>query len=488
MGGEIREDTMKLKQVLIIIFILALLGGWPKANAEELEIITLDKFLSLLQKNHPLFAKEKLTPAIQREDQRSLRGAEDWKISSSIDGIHTESTLAQPALPDKDDVSITAGLDRLLWKTGGTFSAALKSGYVDNAASLQLPSYYSQNQLQVSYVQPLLKNRGGFLSRFAYASKAYDIASAEVQSQENQESFLLSNAFKFLDWVSYQAQIGILEERLRLSEEELETTRRKRSSNLVDEVDVIRAEDTVRSVKQSLELTRLQYKGLQGELAVVSKNQGLYAALPDFAIYKIAHLASPEHERNITKLENESRLIKPLKILLEQLSLTKRKYEEDNQADLSLILAGTLKDVDENFDDSYGLNKTDATVSLKYTIPWERTTTKSQIKKTDLQIGQVTKQMEEVGLTLTASLTSLYIQIKEMENVLTLNQEQIVSAKKRTREEIKLYNQGRTQSTFVIQSQDNEQNAKLTYVQNAVLYQKLILQYQATLDELLVAE
>jgi len=50
---------------------------------------------------------------------------------------------------------------------------------------------------------------------------------------------------------------------------------------------------------------------------------------------------------------------------------------------------------------------------------------------------------------------------------------------------LKLYNQGRGDLTFVIQSRDNEENAKLTYAQNSTLYHKLILQYRSLLDELL---
>lgn len=52
-----------------------------------------------------------------------------------------------------------------------------------------------------------------------------------------------------------------------------------------------------------------------------------------------------------------------------------------------------------------------------------------------------------------------------MKIILTLNQEQIESAKERTKEELKLYNKGRGDFTFVILSRDNEQNAKLTYAQ-----------------------
>ncbi|MFQ5823388.1 MAG: hypothetical protein ACE5JB_04970 [bacterium] len=72
-----------------------------------------------------------------------------------------------------------------------------------------------------------------------------------------------------------------------------------------------------------------------------------------------------------------------------------------------------------------------------------------------------------------------------MEKVLTLNQEQIESAKAKTEEELKLYNQGRGELTFVIQSQDSEQNAKFTYAGNAPTYHKLLIEYRALMNQLL---
>ena len=96
--------------------------------------------------------------------------------------------------------------------------------------------------------------------------------------------------------------------------------------------------------------------------------------------------------------------------------------------------------------------------------------------------------MRSVEINLEAASRNLLIQIKELEAVLDLNQEQIESAQQKTEEELRLYNQGRGQLTFVIQSRDNEENAKLTYAQNALLYHKLVLQYRALVDELLPSQ
>ena len=118
-------------------------------------------------------------------------------------------------------------------------------------------------------------------------------------------------------------------------------------------------------------------------------------------------------------------------------------------------------------------------------VPLQNRTAKSQVAKTDLQLKQIQAQLHTISLNLESVVTNIYIQIQELEQVLTLNQEQIQSAKAKTEEELKLYNRGRGELTFVIQSQDSEQNAKLTYAQNALTYHRLILEYRALLDELL---
>ena len=72
----------------------------------------------------------------------------------------------------------------------------------------------------------------------------------------------------------------------------------------------------------------------------------------------------------------------------------------------------------------------------------------------------------------------------ELVEVLRLNREQIASAREKTREELKFYSQGRGNLTFVIQSRDSEERAKSTYAENALTYQKLVIQYLALTDDL----
>lgn len=143
-----------------------------------------------------------------------------------------------------------------------------------------------------------------------------------------------------------------------------------------------------------------------------------------------------------------------------------------------------MKNADEAIGKSFVMDKPDARVGVQLAVSLERRTARSQIARTDVQIDQMEKQIDELTIDMVSALTNVHILITEYENVLSLNVEQIESAEKKTEEKLKLYNRGRGQLTFVIQSRDSEEAAKLTYASNALTYHTLILQYRALMDQL----
>ena len=245
---------------------------------------------------------------------------------------------------------------------------------------------------------------------------------------------------------------------------------------------MIRTEDAVRIAKQNQVFVESQWNALQAELAVFSQNDELYHVGPEFDLYQVEELMPLEEA--ISQLKENSRLIRTVGIRLDQLEYARKGVEETLKPELSVVAQFNLKNADEGLGGSLKMDKPDAVVGVQFGFPLEHRTARCQIAKTDLQRAQLEKQMEALTLTLTSTLTSLHIQIRELENVLALNREQIESAKERTKEELKLYNQGRGELTFVIQSRDNEENAKLTYARNALTYHKLIVEIRALMDQL----
>lgn len=469
-----------LKSVLLV-----LLGLHCLPYLSYAQTITQEEFLDQLRQKHPLFEKERLTAQIEKEDRKSYLGAEDWNIFSSASFYHEEPSIAIAGPEKTDALLLHGGAERVFWRTGGRLSASFSSNWatIEIDPLFGFPESFYENKIALTYVHPLMKNKNGFLDQLPYELKQYDIDFSDVQALENQEDFLANSASKFLDWVLLTEQKKIVLERLKLSEEELERAKKKREAHLVDQVDVIRAEDAVRIAKQSQMLVEVQAKALQAELAELSLNQELYNLNPEYDLYHLEELIPLEEA--VSQLKENSRLIKTLNIRLWQLEHSRRGFEETLKPDLSLVAQLNTKNLDESFGEALVMDKPDALLGVQLSFPLEKRTAKSQISRTDLQIAQLEHQLEEISISLVSAATSLYIQIGEMEKVLELNQEQIESAKQKTEEELRLYNQGRGSLTFVIQSRDSEQNAKLLYAQNALTYQQLLLQYRSLMDQLL---
>ncbi len=469
----------------IVLALVALLCMPLRPDAQE---ITREEFLDQVMRVHPIFEKEELTARIEGEDRESLLGAQDWNVFSSLFASHEEAAIAIAGPEETEAISFEGGVERAFWNTGGrltaSYSALRTSLTVDPGLEqfFSLPNAYYQNQFAVTYTHPLLRNSRGYLDRLAYDLKQYDIDFSEVRSFENREDFLAGVAQRFLDWVFLTEQERIIQERLRLSEEEFERTGRKRKAHLVEEADVIRAEDAVRIWKQNLMLVDSQRKSLRAELAVLSMDSGLNEMDPEFPLYETSEIVSLEEA--VSELKENSRLIRALDIRLNQLDHSRRGLEHTLRPDLSLVAQFNIKNADESYGESWKLDRPDAVVGLQLSFPLGNRGVKHQIAMTDLQVVQLEKELEDVTLNLVASLTDVHIRIRELEKVLELNREQIESARLRTEEELKLYNQGRGELTFVIQSRDNEQNAKLTYAANALTYHKLMVSYLALTDRL----
>ncbi|UCG62021.1 MAG: TolC family protein [Candidatus Zixiibacteriota bacterium] len=471
---------MRLSHTIILLLVIGLFWSIDSlANP-----ITQEQFLKQLKDSHPLFEKEKLTPQIENAERNSLQGDQDWRVRSSMFFSHEEPAIAISGPEKSDALVFFGGVERRFWSTGGSLSASFTSTYASLEAEpfLGLPESYFQNGFTVTYTHPLLRNNKGKLDRLAYELKQFDIDISEIIALENEEQFLARAASRFLDWVLLTAQHEIITERLRLSEEELSRAREKREANLIDEVDVIRAEDAVRVARQNLLLVESQWNAVQSELAVLLQDTSLHHAAPVYDLYKTE--GPFQLNQALSQLNSESRLLQTLSVRIDQLKKIRSGFREQGKADLSLVGQVGLKNAEIAFGNSLTMDKPDARIGLQLSFPVGKRTAKGKVAQTDLQIMQVEKQLDELSLELSSAVANVLTQASELESVLKLNQEQIESARRKTQEELKLYDRGRGELTFVIQSRDSEQTAKLTYALNALTYQKLLLEYRALMDQL----
>ncbi len=463
------------------------------------QTITLDRFVELVKTNHPLFAREALSPKIEAHGRDIYLGSKDWTISSGPSFARQKPIPPGAFTPTQVDYAgIDAGLQRTFWTTGGRMTIGWQSDLTDQSLDLSQmaqafgvpeetltgPTKYYQNNAYITYSQPLLQNFRGELDRLGYEISQYSVAVADVQALENQEDFLLRMGLQYLDWALLVEQAAIATERLHLAQQQLEQAQKKRKANLVDKVDVMRAEDAVRIAEQGVVLINAQQKGKRAELAVLSRFSELNELLPEINLYQRVEV--PGLEEASARLRQDARV---LTVLAQQKALLERQrrgYDEMTKPQLYLNTQLTLKSGDSQFGNAVGLDESDLGVSLQFSYPLGNRSARNQVTKTALQVRQIQLAEEELALSLEAGLQNLLIQLGEFERALDLNEKQIETARQKTNEELKRYNQGRSDLTFVIQSQDGEERARLTYAQNAATYQGLNLRLLALLDELLV--
>jgi outer membrane protein TolC len=458
------------------------------------QAITLDDYLSLIRSNHPFFIKESLSGDIERKNQASYLGNKDWFLSSNPFFSYNEPLATGPFIPKSiKDFQVGLSAERAFWSTGGRLGLTWSSEVLRQRTTdiiipgvITIPSgpadFYEQ-ALAATYSQPLLQNRGGVLDRLGYDLAEFTVKSTEVQAVENQEDFLLEMGTRFLDWVLLEKQVDIAKARLNIAEEQLEEIQRRRKANLVDKVDVLRSEDAVRIAEYRVLLLESQWKAKQAELATIASSEEIYSQTPEFKLFDLAEL--PPIEESVDRLRTGARALRVLRTLREQLAVQRGSLNNLGKAQLDLNLSAVLQDGDPEFGSSFSFNHTDYAIGLLFTYPLGNTTVNADKQSLDLQIRQFTEELKNVELELEASIRALHIQIKQLEDVMDLNRRQLELARDKTEEETKMYNQGRSLLTFVIQSLDSEENSRLIYAESAAVYHSLVLQYQALMDELL---
>ena len=462
--------------------LLVLIAAFPAAAQE----ITLEEYLDRVRENHPFFNKEELKVAVEERDAESYLGGQEWVFSlspsySRLGEVSAGGMVTGAEAADQGTVEV--GASRLFWSTGGTLGLGISSGYSNmRFTGVSDPTEMYSQGVSLSYAQPLLKNRGGVLYRLGYDVSRYNAERVRVEIEETQENFLLEKAQKFLGWALADEQIRIGQRRLELAREQLMQVERRFDSNLVDRVDVLRGEDAVRSAEQALLQLGSQWKAKQAELAVLAGDESLFEASPSFDLFALSE--PPDVDADAAELAREARVLKPLQLALEQLAVQRRGLEEERRKELTLRVAAGLAGSDETLIDSLDLLNPDFTIALEYKVPSGHVAVDARIAKIEAQSVQIREEMRSIAVDMRAALRGLYIQIRDVEKILKLGGQQIESAQQTTAEELKLYTQGRGSLTFVIQSRDNEQNARLAEAGNAALYHSLMLQYHALMDEL----
>ena len=476
------ENTIAVR---VFIFNLLLFSLPPvTVSGEE---VGLNDYLREVRAKHPYFTGESYNIKVERAEQNRLQGDEDWVLKSALSYQHGERSTGNIFVAEEEDnLLFTAGAERTFWSSGGRLSIDYDFTSADLRFSPPTGSIDEYgNEVTITYAMPLMQNKGGELSRLDYDLKGYDIDLSGVNSAERGEAFLERQGQLFLDWVLVDEERRIAERRLDLANVELERTERKLKSHLVAEVDMLGARDAVINARQNLSLIQSRWRGLQAELATQSGDEPPYRKSPSFDLYTFNEV--PSGQGGLDPLIQKVRQLKAIDLRLAQLDRLKRGLGNRLDPELDLVIGGGLNSESDELGGSYSMDKPAYMVGVNFRYPLGSRNTRGDLDKADLRYLQLQEVRRSTGLQIEAQLRKVLVQLKELKGVIDLNREQVEVARLRTAEELKRHDQGRSELSFVIQSRDNEQRARLAYANNAANHHKLWLRYMALTDLLLEA-
>jgi hypothetical protein len=467
-------------------------------SAQDSEVISLSSFLDRIKTEHPFFRQAELEYEIAWKIQERFLGDQDWRLRAVPAATYDDTVEIGVGAPDViRNARMEVGADRQFWSTGGRFDLTYATDALDQefdgpgvslpgaGESLNFggPPEFFRRGVSASYTQPLLQNRGGGIDRLPYDLSGYSAAQSEYFSHENQEDFLLGLGIQFLEWMLLDEERTIAERRRKLAQEEFESTERRLQANVVEKVDFYRAKDAVLESERNLKLIESSWSAKQVELSVQAMSPEIMMQRPEYELYQFITL--PDANDIVAELRVKSRLLAGRQAWIDQIEREADSLKDTGKAELDLSVAGGLKSGDETYGDSFDFDRPDVTVALTYRYPLGNRTARADLERNALEWHQAREQYDDEALGLETEARSLLTRLGKLEEALALNREQLQTAADKTGAEVRLYEQGRSQLTFVIQSRDAEAFAQLVYARSATEYHSLWLQLREVMDELL---
>lgn len=454
-----------MRKVLIIITLLSVFN---------VQALSKKDFVERLQASHPFFSQQMLFSKIKLIEKRATRADEDWVVT--IENLYQSNDKDLPTTATNlDTTSIGIVATRKYIDIGSDIT--FKHTWKDKSISADT----TNNGFSLDYTYPLLRNKDGINNRLSFDMAQIAISKNTLEQLEAQESFILTKLSRFIDLAYAQEQLSINESRLALAEKELNLVKKKYKASVVEKVDVLLQQDAYQTAKQKYLQAQQDLTLLRHEIAIML-DLDFEQIVADINLYKIYNSNTVALKSYLSKNSRELKINNlSQKILKRQL----RSFKNTSEAKLDLNLGVSSAGEDTNYSKSLNNQNAIWKVGLDLSYPLGGIASSSNIEKANTELESLAQSKREQLLNVYTKAKTLKEKIQLLKQMMRSNQAQIEIAKARTIEEKQRYNNGNGQVSFVINAQNNEQVVQLGYVQVAKNYQQAVLEFRASIDQLI---
>ena len=437
--------------------------------------ITAEEFSAKLMQTHPYFLQLSLSEKVSLVDQKIARTYTDWNIQMG----------ANESFSAGDDIS--SRLYKDLYTTSYEVSAHRK--IANSGANLNLKHSWSRNDkdstvlntnvFSLDYVKPLLQNQNGLNDRLAVDIADIDLLAKQVSLLEQAESFLASKLTKLVDLALKQELEQLYMFQLELSKQQLDLAEEKFSNSLIDKSSLLQEKDTyVKANQQWLQSSR-ELNILRQELASLI-NVKESEMVVEFDLFK---------EQSIMRVEpavfvKNSRSMQKFDFDKSKLQRRLETYENKTMPSVNLNMGIASQAEDDKYFSSFGNRDFSWNIGVDVSYPLGVRKESLDVERTEISIAQLDAQRRETEINLEQQISYLLAQIDLLAELVDISLEQGELANEKVIEEKTKYDNARGQKSLLISAQKNANLARLSNVQTAASYQKIIIDYRVATDQL----
>jgi len=442
----------------------------------KVNAITIEEFSSELLKSHPYFLQQTLSEKVSIIDQKDALIYSDWTIQAG----------ASESYASGEDQDAKSYDNRYI--TGYEVSAAKK--FPDTGASLTLGHSWniantdntnlSSNSFSLDYTRPLLQNKDGLNDRLAADIATIDSQLKQINLQEQSENYLASKLKKFIDLAHAQEKEKLYKDQLELSKEQLSLADKKFNQSLIEKTALLQEQDAYTRADQQWLQSRLDLANLQQELSSLigmSKNN----MTVELDLFERQIIMQIDAANFVTK----SRTLQQLdfdKLKLKRQLVT---YKDKNKANVNLTMGIASQGEHNKFFKSLSNRDYSWNVGVNVSYPINPIKESLDIQRAEINITQIDAQKSEKVIDIEQQISFLASQINLLDELMSINAKQVKLANQKIAEEAIKYKEARGQKSLLISAQKSANQALISSLQTATNYQKTIIDYRATIDQLL---
>jgi len=437
--------------------------------------ITAEEFSAKLMQTHPFFLQLSLSEKVSLIEQKIARTYTDWKIQMGAnESFSSGDDISSRLYSDLFTTSYDISASRIIANTGANLNLKHSWNRTDKDNTV-----LNSNVISLDYVRPLLQNKNGLNDRLAVDVADIDLLTNQLNLLEQAESFLASKLTLLVDLALKQELEQLYMFQLELSKQQLDLSEEKFSNSLIDKSSLLQERDAYISANQQWLQSSRELNILRKELAaLIDVNES--EMVVEFDLFKEQTIVRVEPAVFVKNLRTMQKFDFDKSKLQRQLET----YENKTMPTVDLNLGIATQAEDDKYFSSFGNRDFSWNIGVDVSYPLGVRKEFFDVERSEINIAQLDAQRRETEINSEQQISYLLAQIDLLAELVEISLEQGDLANEKVIEEKTKYNDARGQKSSLIAAQKNANLARLSNLQTAASYQKIIIDYRATTDQL----